>query len=208
MFDVTVAQGGSDSALPPLVLTARRQRPRSDGKVLSTFSGTHGFAKGGTGAAAISQVAEAGLKTGGADYLRITTDAAGQWGYVRKTGLTPVDMTQNYIGLYVRVPDLSLLSILGVYYAAAGGLAAGNYWSFNSAVWNQYQPAGGENLRPNEWIHCTIPYENRGLTGTATDAGGANPPTAITEWQVAFNAKAGQACEIHLSGLLIYPNTY
>ncbi|HNC99987.1 MAG TPA: hypothetical protein PKW90_27930, partial [Myxococcota bacterium] len=154
----------------------------------------------------LDQVSEAELPTGAADFARITSDTAGTWGYVRKTGLTAVDMTKYSVGIYVRVPDVSLLSVLGVYYAPAGGLAGGNYVSFNQGIWNQYQPAGGENLQSGVWTWITIPYENRALTGSVTDPGGANPPTAITDWQVAFNAKSGQACEIHLGGLAILPN--
>jgi hypothetical protein len=186
-----------------------------DSFLIQSFATGHGWTFGGTGNA-LAQVATGGKVT--ADHVGITLNNT-TFSTLKKTGLvgtgpvvgaSGVDMTNRHIGFYVKVTNLTSLNAMSFMYGPASGLSGGNYYAWSNQVWSSSQVPGVSGyLEEGKWKWVTLGFAERGLTGTVTDPGGANPPSAIQDWQFAMTGNANAATApavVEISGLFVRNN--
>lgn len=194
----------------PTVTRPHLQVPKG-AVLLNAFGGTSGatdWTLSGTGAS--QALATSGGKAAVAQHV-ITLGTGASFTTLRKTitgtgavvTANGVDMTARHVLLWVMVEDTSALQSISFAYSLSGWT---NYWSWSNQVWSTSQAAGSGNLESGVWRLLALTYPQRALLGTATDPGGAAPPTQVKDWQISMTGVSGKAAKVHLGGIYVRSN--
>lgn len=182
--NLTVSQRLSAAGfLNPFGQKVGRPIPRSYSSWSTVFSSGHGWTAGGTGTA--SSAAETTVFQTGNQSLRVTTTGAGAQSYVRKTGLTALDLTGKAFRIKMRVLDPTHLDHMSLYVASESGFS--NYYQFDFYTHSVSNP-NQVFMRVGEWYEFTIPWSQvTTRLGTYTLTNGAPTTAAMRTGFTAFS---------------------
>lgn len=176
-----------------------RRRPghmRIPSTVIERFQTGHGWS-----AATITQSSNDTTVVGlGTQSMLLTT--ATTFGYSRKTGYTAQDLTLRHPRVYLTVEDISLwgAGAISVYAAPAGGLVAGNYYSWSIGADSAGSSTANAVMLPaNQMVCLDLPWAGAFTAGTPAK-------TAITEWQIGLSSGGTAGLRVWVSGIDLVSN--
>lgn len=152
-------------------------------RIVSRFQPGHGWVQSGSNGTISDDV---GVFMLGGQSLNLTTTAAQNYTFARRTGISPaIDLTAYDLRLWVRVADVSRLSQLLIYVSSTG------FGSSSNANFNVLAAGNYPIIRSGEWA-CVTFGRNEFVKGTQ-GAGPATDYAAINALQVGIVNKTGGA---------------
>lgn len=169
---------------------------RTPATVVERFQSGHGWS-----AATLTQTSNDTSQVGLGTQSMLLTSAA-SFGYSRKTGYAAQDLSTRHPRIWLTVEDITSWGsgAITVYAAPAGGLAAGNYYSWSiSADTSANLTSNAIMLPPGQMVCLDLPW-------SAAFAAGTVAKTAITEWQVAISPGGTAGLKMWVHGIDIISN--
>lgn len=205
--NLTVAQRLSAAGfLMPFGVKVGRPVPRSYYTLYQTqFGSGHGWTAGGSGTA--SSGAETTTYQSGTQSLRVTTTGTGAQSWVRKTGLTALDLTGKAFRIRMRILDPTNLDHISLYVASESGFT--NYYQFDFYTHSTSNP-NQVFMRQGEWYEFTIPWSQvttRAGSYTLTN-GVPSSRTGFTAFSLAvYDNNTTNAITYYVDSFEIVPDT-
>ncbi|WP_234388746.1 MULTISPECIES: polysaccharide deacetylase family protein [Streptomyces] len=199
-----VAQGaiGGLTTAPPYAPSGRRPKNRR-ATWSQQFQASHGWTPGGTGTAS----AEANDKTQfvrGTQAVRVTTNGTGKQSYIRKSGMTAMNLTGKMIRLLFRVEDVTDLAKM-VFYVGSGGLQNFFSWTFHT-----HSKTSANYVQSGEWVTVHLQWADvTSATGSYTISASGKPSTTtgFTDMSFAVYDSAGGPVTYRLQAVEVVPDT-
>ncbi|WP_328873265.1 polysaccharide deacetylase family protein [Streptomyces sp. NBC_00287] len=188
--------------VPPYAPTGRRPRYRR-ATWSQQFQSGHGWTAGGAGTAS-SDPADTAVFTRGASSVRVTTAGTGVQSYVRKTGMTAMDLSGKMIRLIFRVTDATHLSRV-VFYLGSSGLKNAFSWKVHN-----HAKTGANYVQSGEWVTVHLQWADvTSASGTYTLSAQGEPSvrTGFTDMSFAVYDDAAAPVTYHLQTVELVPDT-
>lgn len=180
-------------------LGGHKRRPshmRIPSTVVERFQTGHGWT-----AATITQTSNDTTQVGlGTQSMLLTT--ATTFGYSRKTGYTAQDLTTRHPRIWLTVEDTTLWGAgsITVLAAPAGGLAAGNYYSWSLSADTVTNGTSNAVMLPANTMVCLD------LSWASVFTAGTPAKTAITEYQVGLSSGGTAGLRVWVHGIDLVSN--
>ncbi|MFF3344566.1 polysaccharide deacetylase family protein [Streptomyces sp. NPDC002779] len=188
--------------VPPYAPTGVRPRYRR-ATWSQQFQSGHGWTAGGTGTAS-SNPADTAVFTRGTSSVRVTTAGTGVQSYVRKTGMTAMDLSGKMIRLIFRVSDAAHLSRI-VFYLGSSGLKNAFSWRVHT-----HSGTGANYVQSGEWVTVHLQWADvAAASGTYTLSAAGEPSvrTGFTDMSFAVYDDAAAPVTYHLQAVELVPDT-
>jgi len=151
---------------------------------LSTFQAGHGWTVLGDGTSGVDDTDTYLL---GTQSLQATSSGDGNGTFIRKTGLSPVDVAGKIFRILIRVGNLAHLESMNLY------LGDGNFTNYYIIpIWDT---GDGKTIIDSEWQWLEF-----GFAG-AEDGDGTPSTDAITDWQLRYTDDATAAVTVHINAI-------
>ncbi|MFJ9901927.1 polysaccharide deacetylase family protein [Streptomyces sp. NPDC101152] len=167
------------------------------------FQSGHGWTVGGAGTAS-ADPNDTSVFARGSQSVRAVTNGTGRQSYVRRTGMTAMNLTGRMIRLLFRVDNTNSLSRLA-FYLGTGSFANSYVWQFHthSATATNYVQSG-------EWV--TVHLQWADVTAAAgryslSSAGVPSTKTGFTDFSFALYDDAGGPVTYWLQAVELVPDT-
>jgi hypothetical protein len=175
----------SCGAAPPGVSVAEQMIT----SYVTKFEDQHGFSMVTPGAANLADTSDHVL---GTQSVSFDTDGFGTQAIMQRGGMTPMNFTDQFLKIWVKVDNVAHLASLDVYL----GSGPSNVYKFRlrSSQGQQWMTNG-------DWVAFTVSFspENYGISGSPNRA-------AITDIQIrASDDATGSPVRVHLNGLAMVP---
>ncbi|MFJ5261444.1 polysaccharide deacetylase family protein [Streptomyces sp. NPDC088387] len=187
---------------PPYAPTGVRPRFRR-ATWSQQFQSGHGWSAGGAGTAS-SNPADTEVFTRGTSSVRVTTAGSGVQSYVRKTGLSAMDLSGKMIRLVFRVTDVARLSRI-VFYVGKGGLKDAFSWRVHT-----HSGTGTNFVQSGEWVTVHLQWADvTSASGAYTLSAKGEPSvrSGFTDMSFAVYDDAAGAVTYHLQAVELVPDT-
>ncbi|CAM5230708.1 NodB homology domain-containing protein OS=Streptomyces griseomycini OX=66895 GN=FHS37_002700 PE=4 SV=1 [Streptomyces griseomycini] len=164
---------------PPYAPSGRRPQNRR-ATWSQQFQASHGWSAGGAGTAS-AEANDATRFVRGTQAVRVTTNGTGKQSYVRRSGMTAMDLTGKTIRLLFRVDDVANLSRM-VFYLGSGSF--GNHFSWTFHV---HSKTAANCVRSGEWVTVHLQWADvRSASGTYAISADGEPSTTTGFTDVSF----------------------
>ena len=189
-------------AVPPYAPTGRRPRYRR-ATWSQQFQAGHGWSAGGAGTAS-SDPADTEVFTRGAGSVRVTTAGSGVQSYVRRTGMSALDLKGRMIRLIFRVSDVTHLSRV-VFYLGGGGFKDTFSWRVHT-----HAATGANYVQSGEWVTVHLQWADVSAASGAYTLSAQGDPSVrsgFTDMSFAVYDDAAGPVTYHLQAIELVPDT-
>ncbi|WP_238431748.1 polysaccharide deacetylase family protein [Streptomyces cavernae] len=197
------AGGIGGLATPPLYAPSGRRPKQRRATWSQQFQAGHGWTAGGAGTAS-SEANDKTVFVRGTQAVRVTTNGTGKQSYIRKTGMTAMNLTGKMLRLIFRVDDVANLSKL-VFYLGSGSLANNFSWTFHA-----HSATAANYVQSGEWVTVHLQWADvTSAAGTYSISAAGNPSTktGFTDMSFAVYDNAGGAVTYRLQAVEAIPDT-
>jgi hypothetical protein len=193
---------GGLSTAPPYAPSGRRPKYRR-ATWSQQFQASHGWSAGGAGTAS-AEPNDTTQFVRGTQSVRVTTNGSGKQSYVRKSGMTAMNLTGKMIRLVFRVDDVANLSKM-VFYLGSGSLKNFFSWTFHT-----HSTTSANYVQSGEWVTVHLQWADvAGAAGTyAISASGVpSTTTGFTDMSFAVYDNAGGPVTYRVQAVEVIPDT-
>ncbi|GCB45284.1 polysaccharide deacetylase family protein [Streptomyces sp. NL15-2K] len=188
---------------PPAYAPSGRRPKHRRATWSQQFQASHGWTPGGTGTAS-AEANDTSAFVRGTQSVRVTTNGTGKQSYVRKTGMTALNLTNKMIRLVLRVDDVTNLSKL-VFYLGSGSLANHFAWTFHA-----HSKTAANYVQSGEWVTVHLQWADvTSAAGTYSLSASGTPSTktGFTDMSFAVYDNAGGPVTYRLQAVEVIPDT-
>lgn len=167
------------------------------------FQASHGWTPGGTGTAS-AEANDTSAFVRGTQSVRVTTNGTGKQSYVRKTGMTAMNLSNKMIRLVLRVDDVTNLSKL-VFYLGSGSFANHFAWTFHA-----HSKTAANYVQSGEWVTVHLQWADvTSAAGTYSISASGTPSTktGFTDMSFAVYDNAGGPVTYRVQAVEVIPDT-
>ncbi|MGP2435728.1 polysaccharide deacetylase family protein [Streptomyces sp. JW3] len=202
---VVAADAGPTEGLgaPPYAPAGRRPRHRR-ATWSQQFQPGHGWTAGGAGTASTNP-ADTAVFTRGAASVRVTTAGTGVQSYVRKSGMSVMNLTGKMIRLVFRVTDVTHLSRIQFYLGSSGLKNA-----FSWRVHTHGTGAAANYAQSGEWVTVHLQWADVSAASGAYSLSAQGVPSArsgFTDMSFAVYDDASAPVTYHLQVIELVSDT-
>jgi Polysaccharide deacetylase len=193
---------GNVTAPPPYAPSGRRPRYRR-ATWTEQFQAGHGWTAGGVGTAS-AEPNDTSAFARGTQSVRVTTTGTAEQSYVRRTGMTGMNLTGKMIRLVFRIEDTANLSKL-VFYVGNGSFA--NYFAWEFHI---HSTTAANYVQPGEWVTVHLQWADvTGAAGTYSRSavGVPSTKTGFTDMSFAVYDNARGPVTYRLQAVELVPDT-
>ncbi|MFI1076022.1 polysaccharide deacetylase family protein [Streptomyces puniciscabiei] len=201
------APGGSATAgdlrTPPAHAPSGR-RPRYRRAAWSQqFQRGHGWTAAGAGTAS-SDLGDTAVFARGSQSVRVTTNGTGKQSYVRRTGMTGLDLTGRMVRLILRVADTTHLARLA-FYVGTGSFTDYFVWQFHT-----HSATAANYVQSGEWVTVHLQWADVSSAAGACSIAPTGAPSTrsgFTDMSLAVYDDAGGPVTYWLQAVELIPDT-
>ncbi|MFD4529850.1 polysaccharide deacetylase family protein [Streptomyces sp. NPDC058470] len=188
---------------PPTYAPSGR-RPRHRRATWSQqFQTGHGWTAAGAGTAS-AEANDTSVFVRGTQSVRVTTNGTNKQSYVRKTGMTTMDLTGKMIRLVFRVEDTTNLSKLAFY------LGTGSFANYFSWTFHAHSTTSANYVQSGEWVTVHLQWADVTSAAGTFSLSAAGVPSAksgFTDMSFAVYDNAGGPVTYRLQAVELIPDT-
>ncbi|MCC5477021.1 polysaccharide deacetylase family protein [Streptomyces barringtoniae] len=163
----------------------------------------HGWTAAGAGTVS-SDLGDSADLARGNQSVRVTTDGSGRQSYVRRTGMTGLDLTGRMIRLTFRVEDTTRLARLA-FYVGTDSFANHFVWQFHT-----HSATAANYVQSGEWVTVHLQWADvTSAAGTCSigPTGVPSPKAGFTDMSFAVYDNAGGPVTYWLRAVELVPDT-
>jgi peptidoglycan/xylan/chitin deacetylase (PgdA/CDA1 family) len=199
----SAAAGIGGLTTPPSFAPSGR-RPRYRRATWSQqFQASHGWSAAGTGTAS-AEPNDTSVFVRGTQSVRVTTTGTAKQSYVRRTGMSAMNLTGKMIRLVFRVENTANLSKLA-FYLGTGSFTNYFLWQFHT-----HSTTAANYVQSGEWVTVHLQWADvTSAAGTCSLSSSGVPSTTsgFTDMSFALYDNAGGPVTYHLQAVELIPDT-